>query len=158
MKTLEHYHYKPLSKKNLSDMMEIERQIYPMPWSAGQMRDSLSAAHCQVWGLYLGSTSQLVGYGILSLVLDEVELLSLGVSKDFQRQGLGEKLLRFLIDKSADLKAKKMFLEVPANNEGAISLYKKLNFNPIGLRARYYRINSEEAIDAILMCLEIKKQ
>lgn len=155
MKTLEPCHFRPLSLNDLSEMMEIERDIFISPWSASQMRDSLRAAHCQVWGIYLDQSSKLIGYGILSLVLDEAELLSIGIAKSYQRRGLGEQLLIFLLKKATDAKAQKIFLEVPASNEGAAALYQKHQFQELGVREAYYRVPGQSSVDAILMCLQM---
>lgn len=151
MKTSEAIHFKPLGLNDLSTLMQIERDIFPMPWSAGQMKDSLLAAHCKTWGTILDSTGELVGYGILSVVLDEVELLSIGVSRSFQRQGFGEALLSFLVNKSKEAKGERLFLEVPVSNLGAIALYEKYDFSRISTRSNYYRLPNHQYEDAIIM-------
>lgn len=145
------YYFRPLTLHDLANMMEIEREAFSLPWSAGQMKDSLLAAHCQAWGLYSDLLGDLVGFGIISIIFDEVEILTLSIAKKFQRQGYGEKLLRFLLDKSRDAKADKVFLEVPKSKQSAIFLYQKLNFEIFGTREKYYELPNNIREDAILM-------
>jgi ribosomal protein S18 acetylase RimI-like enzyme len=74
---------------------------------------------------------------------DEAELLNLGVSESARRRGLAAALLREL-----RLKAKgEIFLEVAENNFGAISLYMREGWVPIGSRPGYYG----QGINAIVM-------
>lgn len=145
------YHFKPLGLTDLSDMMEIERDIFDAPWSASMMRDSLLAAHCQVWGVLDDNSGELIAYGVISIILDEVELLTIGVSQHHRRQGYGRLLLGFLMDKSRESKAEQIFLEVPVSNKGAVSLYSQFGFEKTGVRENYYHVPGRGQEDAILM-------
>lgn len=149
------YYFRPLGLNDLTDMMQIEREVFELPWSAGQMKDSLLAAHCQTWGICSEQTGEIMGFAVLSLVLDEVELLTLSISSSFHRQGYGEKLLKFLLDKAQEAKAEKVFLEVPEFNQAAMNLYLKCGFFKIGSREKYYpSLNQDQAREnAVLMKL-----
>ncbi len=145
------YYFRPLALHDLASMMELEREVFLLPWSVGQMKDSLLAAHCQAWGLYSELSGELIGFGILSVIFEEVEVLTLSVAKRFHRKGYGENLLNFLLEKSCEAKAEKVFLEVPKSNLPAIGLYKKLNFEIVGERENYYANPDNTREDAILM-------
>jgi len=150
------FQYRMLSKKDLPRIMAIERQSFDTPWSAAIMRDSLLAAHTQVWGIFLDSTASLVGFGVLSVTLDEAEVLSMSVDASHQRQGFGEKLLRFLIGKARDNGVKSLFLEVNVSHAAALKLYDKLGFRKIGVKKASYQDEAQvEAEDAVLLNLEL---
>ena len=151
------YYFRPLGLNDLTGMMQIEREVFELPWSAGQMKDSLLAAHCQTWGIFSEEVGTLMGFGVLSIVLDEIELLTLGISSCFHRKGYGEKLLKFLLDKAREAKAEKVFLEVPESNQAALNLYLKCGFSKIGLRENYYPNldPNQDREDAILMKLDL---
>ncbi|MDF2530321.1 MAG: hypothetical protein K0Q57_1201, partial [Gammaproteobacteria bacterium] len=52
--TLPAFHFKLLTLNDLTQIMAIERQAETAArWSATVMRDSLLAAHTQVWGIML---------------------------------------------------------------------------------------------------------
>ena len=86
-------------------------------------------------------------------VLDELELLIIGVAKAWQRRGLGRKLLSNLIE-SARGTFVCVHLEVRASNAPARALYDALGFEEVGRRRNYYRTESGRE-DAILMRLDL---
>lgn len=151
-----HYEFKRLDTKHLTELMSIERSAFDNPWSAQVMRDSLLAAHTQTWGLIDLKTEELIGYAVLSVMLDEAELLSMTIKPDRQGQGFGRKLLKFVIEKAKSSKAETLFLEVRATHPVAIHLYKDLGFTQIGIRKNYYlNPNRNSWDDAILMSLKL---
>jgi ribosomal-protein-alanine N-acetyltransferase len=136
--------------------MAIEREVFAFPWSAAMMRDSVQAAHCEAWGAFLPEGS-LIGYGILSVVLDEAELLDLAVAKAQQRKGFGEQLLNYLLAQAQDAGAESVYLEVRLSHEAAQNLYKKAGFVQVGKRRDYYPLpNSEQREDAVLMSIKLE--
>ena len=95
-----------------------------------------------------------VGFLLSSFVLDEAQLLLIGVSPDWQGVGVGGQLLKELISRSQDQGQKLIYLEVRSGNERAIRLYRSLGFIDIGVRRDYYPglVGRE---DAIVMSLQI---
>lgn len=81
---------------------------------------------------------RVVGYLLSWHVVDEVHLLNVAVTADHRRQGLGEALVRSLIDDSVAGQAAKILLEVRASNAPAIMLYERLGFERFHVRSRYY--------------------
>ncbi|MDF2690559.1 MAG: rimI [Gammaproteobacteria bacterium] len=155
--TLQAFHIKLLNLNDLTQIMAIERQASSAArWSASVMRDSLLAAHTQVWGIILDGSEQLIAFGVLSVVIDEAEILSLAVEPGFYRQGYGEKLLNHLIHIAKNKKAETLFLEVRVSNAAAIELYKKAGFQETGRRKDYYETDEPQVKeDAILMTLKL---
>jgi ribosomal-protein-alanine N-acetyltransferase len=70
---------------------------------------------------------------------DEVEVLNLAVDPAFRRQGIGTRLL-------LSIASRHVFLEVRESNEGALRLYRKLGFQEVGRREKYYDDPEETAI------------
>lgn len=144
-----------LTTAHLPEMLAIERQVMNTPWSASVMRDTLSAAHNKAYGIE-ADTAELIAFGILSVVFDEAELLSMAVNPTFQRQGYGFQLLQLLIKEAKKAKAKTLYLEVRQSNNSAINLYRKLDFTVCGIRKGYYpAVDDREREDAILMKLPL---
>ncbi len=79
----------------------------------------------------------------------EAEIHNFAVARQFQKQGIGKKLLQQAIDLE---KPGKIFLEVRKSNYLAINFYLKNGFQVIGERKNYY-LNPPE--DALLMKLEV---
>ena len=148
------YYFKTLALTDLSEMMEIERNSFDNSWSAQVMRDSLSAAHTQAFGIAKSSTHKLIGYVVLSSVLDEAEILSMAIHKSEQGKGYGKALLGYAIAEAKKAGAQAIYLEVRASHPVAIPLYQKFGFVRIGMRPDYYpNVHTEKPDDALLMSL-----
>jgi len=86
-----------------------------------------------------------VGYGGLWLWLDEAHISTIAVHPDWRGRGLGELLLLAMLERSIELKAAQATLEVRVSNQVAQNLYRKYEFEIVGIRRRYYRDNGEDA-------------
>lgn len=75
--------------------------------------------------------------------LDIIDLLNIIVKPEFQNQGIGSILLKYIIDNKQD---QKIMLEVRSKNINAIKLYQKYDFKIINIRKNYYKDD-----DAIIM-------
>ena len=125
----------------------IEAQVHTHPWSLGNFLDTLRAGG---QGIVLQKNGATLGYAVFTAVLDEGELLTLGVAPSFQRQGLGARLLGCVLQRARELKLHRFFLEVRASNASAQALYAKFNFQPVGRRRNYYATLTGQREDALL--------
>lgn len=75
--------------------------------------------------------------------LDIIDLLNIIVKPEYQNQGIGSVLLKYIIDNK---QSKKIMLEVRSKNINAIKLYQKYDFKIINIRKNYYKDD-----DAIIM-------
>ena len=73
--------------------------------------------------------------------LDIIDLLNIIVKPEYQNQGIGSVLLKYIIDNK---QSKKIMLEVRSKNINAIKLYQKYDFKIINIRKNYYK--DDEAI------------
>jgi ribosomal-protein-alanine N-acetyltransferase len=88
----------------------------------------------------------IVGYAGLWLMTDEAHITTIAVDPEFQGNGIGELLLLGLIERSVQIGAHWLTLEVRVTNRVAQALYEKYTFKEMGLRRRYYSDNGEDAI------------
>lgn len=92
------------------------------------------------------------GFCLFRLALDEADLLSLAVSLDYQKRGIGSALLTQSLNILEKDGMKSTILEVRAQNQSAIRLYHRLGFQQQGVRKAYYpKIQSDEKEDAVVM-------
>lgn len=75
--------------------------------------------------------------------LDIIDLLNIIVKPEYQNQGIGSVLLKYIIDNK---QSKKIMLEVRSKNINAIKLYQKYDFKILNIRKNYYKDD-----DAIIM-------
>jgi len=94
--------------------------------------------------------SHLGGYLLTMMIGDEAEILSIGVTPDRQRQGVGKRLLQHFFNHGASWKMARVVLEVAENNVPALGLYRDFGFAEFGRRKGYYKQGNEK-IDAIMM-------
>ena len=141
------FELRPMQAEDLPDVERIERAGQPNPWSQGIFLDCLASGYrCDVATV----EGRLVGFQVLSFVLDEAHLLNIGVDPAMRRRGLARAMLGRAMRDSAEAGAVNMFLEVRAGNSGAIALYDELGFCETCRRRDYYPgPNGRE--DALLM-------
>jgi [ribosomal protein S18]-alanine N-acetyltransferase len=94
--------------------------------------------------------SYLGGYLLATIIDDEAEILSIGVTPDRQRQGVGKRLLQRFFDYGASRNMAKALIEVADDNVPALGLYRDFGFAEFGRRKDYYKQGNQK-IDAIMM-------
>ena len=143
--------FREISLGDLDGIVQIERTVNPFPWGEEALRDTIASSGHHLMSLREGRA---VGFLLSSFVLDEAQLLLIGVSPDWQGVGVGGQLLKELINRSRDQGQKLIYLEVRSGNERAIRLYRSLGFIDIGVRRDYYPglVGRE---DAIVMSLQL---
>lgn len=142
------FRVRPMQAVDLDGVMAIEQRIYPFPWTRGNFRDSLEAGY-DMPVLEVGGG--IVAYAVVMWLPDEVHLLNLSVDQPWQGQGLGAWWLSCLFEDVARRGATGMLLEVRPSNQAAIRLYRRLGFETVGLRKRYYPSFNQTREDAIVM-------
>ena len=89
---------------------------------------------------------ELLGYGVLSSILDEGSLDNIATAPEHRQKGVGSALLTEIVRRGREMGLAFITLEVRASNEPAIGLYKKYGFAPVGRRKNYYENPREDAV------------
>ena len=118
-------------------------------WNANMVREELDAPARTYLLDVLGEAEQAVVRGYAGFWYDgeDAELMTIGVGKAYQRQGIAAALLQALVDEAKRQGASRMLLEVRVDNDPALALYQRFGFERMGLR---------EGIDAYTMSLDLK--
>jgi ribosomal-protein-alanine N-acetyltransferase len=117
-------------------------------WNRAQCLGLLSLP--DVWLTLARQDGEPAGFALARVVLDEAELLLLGVRPKMRRAGIGAALLRHTIMESCNKDAKRLHLEVRQGNP-ALYLYENAGFTEIGRRRGYYRGNEGQLFDALTL-------
>ncbi len=142
---------RPMTRDDVEAVLNIEQTVQPFPWTRGNFTDALGFGYlCRVDE----QDGEIRGYAILMPVVDEGELLTIGVAVAHQRKGLGRAMLSEMLDAARDRNMRRVFLEVRASNEAAIALYRSAGFSQIGVRRNYYR-NADFSEDAMVMACDL---
>lgn len=94
-------------------------------------------------------SSGVVGYVLFWHVTDEIHLLNVAVLASERQKGRGRALVETVIGYAREHAAAKVLLEVRVSNEPALALYRRLGFEEINRRKRYYD-DGEDAIEMML--------
>lgn len=134
---------------DLARLAELERQCFEPPWSAADLAALLESPNGRV--LLLEASTGPVAYGLFQQVLDEAELLRLGVTATERSRGFATLLLVNALRELANTGVRRCHLEVRADNFAALAVYRRLGFVQTGQRIAYYG----KQCDALLMAREI---
>ncbi|MGI8848011.1 MAG: ribosomal protein S18-alanine N-acetyltransferase [Candidatus Dormibacteria bacterium] len=126
-------------------VQHIEREIFISPWPKNAYAAELSQNR-QAHYIVLRDGEELIGYAGLWKVVHEAHITTIGVRPHSQRQGYGTVLFAALLQRSYELGARWITLEVRATNALAIRLYERFGFRAIGQRRGYYTDNGEDAV------------
>ncbi|WP_096438511.1 ribosomal protein S18-alanine N-acetyltransferase [Alteribacter populi] len=130
--------------EDVDQVLEVEEDCFPTPWSKGAFVNELSANQFAYY-LVVEVDEQIVGYCGVWVIIDEAHITNIAVHSSFRRKGMGEALLTGALELAKTFGAEKLTLEVRVSNEAAQSMYQKLGFQRGGIRKRYYTDNQEDA-------------
>ena len=117
-------------------IIDIERDAYPFPWSEGIFKDCIRVGYvCRIAEL----RGMVQGYGIMSFAADEAHILNICIHRDVREQGMGRRLLHYLLDHARSVGMTCTYLEVRPSNTPAIRLYESMGFSRVGIRKGYYQ-------------------
>jgi ribosomal-protein-alanine N-acetyltransferase len=135
----------PLRRRHLRAVTVIEKAVNPHPWSYNLFAGELKLPTSRRW-LVAVEGNDLLGFAGLMFTDGEGHLTNIAVHPDHHRRGIGTLLLLDLMDVAEACGVVDMTLEVRASNGAAQSMYTKFGYAPGGIRRKYYRDNSEDAI------------
>jgi ribosomal-protein-alanine N-acetyltransferase len=159
------YKVEPMRWDDVPQVMTIERKSFTLPWSdytyrheilenrnahyfvARRMDQRAVSKPASWWGrLFKRETkAPIVGYGGFWIVIDEAHISTIASDIQWRGHGIGELMLLAMIDRSIELGAHEVTLEVRVSNTVAQNLYRKYGFEVVGRRPGYYRDNNEDA-------------
>ena len=133
-------------EQDLSDVMELDREAFPDPWSLEswqrelKMKTPLAIWYVvDVWG-------HIAGFAGVWVAAGEAQLMKIAVNKEVRNQGVGKLLLDSLVLDSKLESAEIMTLEVRESNITAQKFYEHYGFVSQGIRPGYYADTHEGAV------------
>ena len=132
--------------EDLSEVAEIERNAFAVPWRATTFRRLLDDERTRAWTA-VDRNGAVAGYAVMWFTEDGAQLGNLAVSEAHRRRGLGRRLVLTALEAVRDAgSGHYLILEVRQSNEAAIRLYRGLGFRLLGRRNEYYRSPPEDAL------------
>jgi len=149
------------TKSDISQVSDIEKEAFSPPWTHDALLDELckedsyfivareNTTEPPLAGLSLAGLSpcvRVLGYALIRQVGDDWELLKIAVEKTARGSGIGDLLMKNVLDYVEDNFLKPIFLEVRVGNVAATRLYEKYGFKSVRIRKDYYNDPYEDAI------------
>lgn len=138
-----------------AEVSDLHARLFPDAWNEEAVKSLLEHPASTSLIAVAGEPKTIKGFIIAQLAADEAEILSVGVAPDWQRAGLGTRLIEGLMRASKKGEAKRIFLDVAEDNRAARGLYARLGFAEVGRRKAYYKRQSGAAVDALTLALTL---
>ena len=139
---------KSIKKSDYNKILAIEQNLFKNPMTQIELNNFFSQSAFRIWKI---EQDRVLGYMSFYQVIDEIEIIRIGIIKSYQRSGYGS----LLIDQIKKLDIKKIFLEVSVQNKEAINFYLKNGFQKIGIRKGYYANDKSSRIDALRLRVKL---
>ncbi|MEA1677597.1 GNAT family N-acetyltransferase [Nitrospirillum sp. BR 11163] len=117
-------------------------------WSAQAIADLMNLPG--VAALIAQDEHEPLGMALIRTVVDEAEILTIGVTPAARERGLGAALTQACADTAAADGAAALYLEVAETNTPARRLYAATGFEPVGRRANYYHLGGQPVAALLL--------
>ena len=138
---------------DIERLAEMQATCFHEPWGAASIAKTLSLPGA--FALILRDTTPAgrisAGFVVIQVVMDQADLLTLGVVPGLRKRGYARRLLEGGLARAAGLGAKTVFLEVAEDNIPALALYRQAGFETMGRREGYYRDPEGRRIAAVTM-------
>src|SRR5512143_3330426 len=138
----------PASVADAEALAAVHRACFAEFWAAstivGFLQESITVSAVGRCG------TALVGFALCRLAADECEVLTCAVAPAFRRCGIGRSILEAAFGEAVRRGARRVFLEVAADNDAAIGLYAERGLGTVGRRRRYYRRAGDTDLDALI--------
>lgn len=129
---------------DVEQVSRLEEETFSMPWSRESFLSMIHNANARYYvvekdGLVVG------GCGVL-MAAGEGNITNVVVDKKFRGQGIGTRMLQYLIEEGERNGLSAFTLEVRVSNTQAIHVYEKLGFFSEGIRPNFYEKPTEDAM------------
>lgn len=136
--------YYELTYDDIAQVSEMEQRFFSTPWSEASIAHYVETGNTIF--VVARNGEKTVGYAAVLCILDEGNLVSIGVDDAFRQMGIATELLDIVYEMAHERGVSSINLEVRTSNEAAIALYKKEGFVQNGLRKNFYREPTEDAL------------
>jgi [ribosomal protein S18]-alanine N-acetyltransferase len=142
----------PMTESDLDDVCALAEASFMVPWTRWIFEEELGRPFAVLRVLRSCPGGPLVAFVSTWIVRDELHVLNLATHPAVRRRGYGWLLMHEVLALAQAQGVRYVTLEVRRSNAAAIKLYRKLDFESIGIRPRYYADTvSEQGEDAIVM-------
>jgi ribosomal-protein-alanine N-acetyltransferase len=145
--------FTPATPADIDGLLDLERRCFPQPWGRESIAGELAAEGGASLVLHDPEADGRTLACLFCRFIDlEAHLFRVAVSPELRRRGIGAALVGEFIRQACGRGMHAAVLEVGAANAGALALYRRSGFRPVGTRRGYYNGGRE---DAVILKLEL---
>lgn len=134
----------PMQRADIDAVMGIERASFVDPWARVAFEREVTNSFSRPL-VARNTAGEIVGYVIYWIAGPEVHVLNLAVTREYQRKGVGNRMMDRALSDATAAGAEVVVLEVRPSNAAARALYARLGFEEVSRRRKYYT-NGEDAL------------
>ena len=131
--------------EHLEKVKMLSDDLFNDGWTITQFENELKDDNAQ--SVVLIENSVLIGFLFAKVICDDMEILNVGIHKEYQGKGYGKKLMEYILNFADVQNIKNVFLEVNDKNEKAKGLYLSFGFEENRRRKKYY--GEEDGLELI---------
>lgn len=133
-----------MKPEDVERISQLEEEAFSMPWSRDAFLQMIVKEDARYY--VAEADGQVVGGCGVLMIAGEGNITNVVIDKNYRNQGIGTKLLQYLIEDGRDNGLTAFTLEVRISNESAIHVYEKLGFFSEGIRPNFYEKPTEDAM------------
>lgn len=129
-----------LARSSLGDPTFSLRAELERPWTRAWVAETQED----------GKLERVAGFALAWHIADELHILDVAAVPALRRRGIGSALMARALDYAKEHRVRIVLLELRRSNHAALRLYRSVGFTVLGVRARYYADNDEDAVEMIV--------
>ncbi len=136
--------FSEITESDVAAVSRIEEETFSMPWKPQDFLEMIELDYAY----YIVAKEDGVPIGCCGIrnMCGDGEITNVVIAASHRGRGIGELMLKYLMDTSREMGVRDYTLEVRAGNVPAIRLYEKLGFVSEGVRPGFYDQPKEDAL------------
>ena len=147
-------HIEPAQGSDAAVIAKLHAQGFYRGWPVQDFASYIAGRDTPVY-VACDARRKIAGFAMIRLAADEAELITIAVDPKWRKKGVGVALLRAVLDDLLMTPARRLFLEVAADNPAALRLYGKMGFTKVAERKGYYERADGQPATAIVMSRDL---
>jgi ribosomal-protein-alanine N-acetyltransferase len=131
---------------DVPEVTALEALLFRDAWSADSFLAEVERRPEIGHPFVVRADGDLIAYGVVWFIVDELHVGNVAVHPDHQGRGLGRRLMGYVLREGRRRGMASAMLEVRPSNTRARALYESLGFRQVGVRRNYYRDDREDAL------------
>ena len=133
-----------MEREDVDAVSLLEEETFSMPWSREAFLEMITKEDAAYY--VAESDGEIVGGCGVLMAAGEGNITNVAVAEKMRNQGIGTKMVRYLMEKGTQSGLSAYTLEVRVSNAAAIHVYEKLGFCSEGIRPNFYEKPVEDAM------------